>query len=245
MAERNDDNDPGRPAVPAAGGPKAPWGSHRRSGAKPAGKGTTRAATGAATDEATNVRRIRAEEGEANQLGFRDDTVIDPETPIEERPRSHKRKPPPEPEPEPLRNIIPPDGAVAGLLLSLAEGMFAAAWGPEGRFTPKERAIIEPPLGRIIARMSPGDAAKFASFADPIFLASGLLIYGMRIWTVQQSRVPNRQGEPGPPDRSVPVVQGVPVSGPVPGQQHQPAEHKDVAANGTDKAAIAAEWGRL
>lgn len=248
MAEGNNGNDPGGPTVAAPAADAAPWRKNRRAREESASQGAAPARPRAATNEATNVRRIRAEEspeGLDNVLGYRDDTVVDPAVPVSERPRSHRRKAAePEPTPTTAAPIIPPDGAIAGLLLGLAEGMFAAAWGPEGRFTPKERAIIEPPLGRIISRMSPGDAAKFASFADPIFLASGLLIYGMRVWTVQQQRVKSTP-QPSGPRADVPVVQGVPVAGSVPGQEHQPDEHKSVNGIGTDKAAIASEWGRL
>lgn len=117
--------------------------------------------------------------------------------------------------------------------------MFSAAWGDEARFTSKERAMIQPPLGRILSRMTPEDGAKFTAFADPVFLGAGLLIWGVRVWTLQQRAVrPTPQtGRP-----SGPVVQGIP-------ENEMRTEHAPASPTGNGSAnvnpQIASEWGNI
>jgi len=91
----------------------------------------------------------------------------------------------------------------------MIEGLTTAAWGEDARFTANERKLIQPPFGRILQRMSPDDAGKFTALADPVLLGTGLLIWGMRIWTMQQRAV---RPTPTPIRPSGPVIQGMPES---------------------------------
>lgn len=248
MAEGHDDNDSVRRPVKAVG-PRAPtripWGSDRRTGQGATSKGASPAPAPAANDEAANLRRVRAEESSpepvAHELGFRDTTVMGPEVPPSERPKSHKRKVVSQEEPKaPVAPVFNPD--LASLLLGLAEGMFTAAWGDEARFTPSERRMIGEPLDRIMKRMDPGDAARFAAFSDPVFLGAGLLIWGMRIWTMQQRA--DRQNPGSTQTRHTgPVVQGMPADQIV--TNHEPTGESGTNGSANVAPHIAAEWGSI
>lgn len=55
------------------------------------------------------------------------------------------------------------------------------AIGPKAAMLPEERRQIEPPLGRILARLSPQAATLVATFADPLMLGVGIVAYVTRV----------------------------------------------------------------
>lgn len=251
MAEGYDGNDSGRGSGPSVvPTPKGRALADRRARERERAQGTATPTATPTVNEASNVRRIRSEESPpevANELGFRDTTVMADDVPPSERPKSHKRKVVSQ-EPEPKAPPIPFDPNLSNLLLGLAQGMFTAAWGPDAAFTAKERELIQPPLARLMQRLSPEDGARFSAMADPVFLAAGLLIWGMRIWTMQQKAV-----KPAPATASRPtgpVVQGMPSTESMVGHSadqivttHEPASERNGTA--TVHPDIAANWGTI
>lgn len=77
------------------------------------------------------------------------------------------------------------DAAATKLLLTMVQAMTVAQLGPDAAFTSQERGLIEPPLTRILARMSPSSAKMFSAVADPILLCTGLLMWGTRVFAKQ------------------------------------------------------------
>lgn len=72
-------------------------------------------------------------------------------------------------------------GAVSGLL-DIAEGFLVPQLGAVARFQPQERALIVPALAGIIDRMTPEMAERFRGVADPVLLAVGLGMWGLRVY---------------------------------------------------------------
>lgn len=70
------------------------------------------------------------------------------------------------------------------LMLDLAARSFA---GPDAAMTSYERAMIEPPLGRILARHS-AVSDRLASLADPLALVIGVAMWGGRVFDLAQRR---------------------------------------------------------
>jgi len=86
----------------------------------------------------------------------------------------------------------------AAALLAITEGGLMMAIGPRAAMLPEERGKIEPPLGRILARMSPQAATLVASFADPLMLGVAVVAYVSRI-TREDAPKP-RPGAPTAPN---------------------------------------------
>jgi hypothetical protein len=102
----------------------------------------------------------------------------------------------------------------ADVLLTITDGMTATLIGPECVMLSNEREMIEPPLSRILERLDPLASALIEKYTDPIMLAMGLAMWGLRIWQVQSARIeaqkkpkPNRL-EPMPTPQAQPVSHG-------------------------------------
>lgn len=98
-------------------------------------------------------------------------------------------------------------GAVDGLL-SIAEGFLVPQLGPAARFAPQERALIVPSLAGIIDRMTPDVAERFRNVADPLLLAVGLGMWGLRVYgsATRPQRPAQRPGIDRPESGSVTVT---------------------------------------
>lgn len=84
-------------------------------------------------------------------------------------------------------NAISDDAALAasvliGVLDSAAQAMVSA----DAALTLNERNLIEEPLARIMDRLSPEVTEKIQTFSDPILLAFGLGLWGMRLYKINQ-----------------------------------------------------------
>ena len=80
------------------------------------------------------------------------------------------------------------DAQASRLVMQLVESLAVQNLGEDVRLTTAERNLIEPPLGRIMARMSPQGAAAFAAFADPVLLLTGLFMWGGRLMAAREAR---------------------------------------------------------
>lgn len=63
----------------------------------------------------------------------------------------------------------------------MVDGLGQSLFGDQGGFQPVERALIEDPLARIIAKTDPAVMGKYADMLDPLLLGVGLVIYAARI----------------------------------------------------------------
>ena len=86
----------------------------------------------------------------------------------------------------------------AAMLVGALDGMAQAVVDPEAGLTAQERDLIEPPLGRILDRLSPEMAEKIAILGDPVLLAFGLGLWSLRLIRLQQAKKPERKAEPAP-----------------------------------------------
>lgn len=107
-----------------------------------------------------------------------------PESPRPTERKSHRSKADSQVSPVQEAPLFVNDLNVAGILVTLVEGMVVPAIGEKAKFRPDERKLIEPSLGRIMARMSPSAAGHFTALADPILLGTGLLLWGFRVFSV-------------------------------------------------------------
>lgn len=81
---------------------------------------------------------------------------------------------------------------VVTTLLDLVQLAAMATVGPHAALNPIERGMVEPAAVRILARMDDAAVARYGALADPIVLAMGLGLWGMRIVAAQRQR----QAEP-------------------------------------------------
>lgn len=99
------------------------------------------------------------------------------------------------------------------VLLTIFDGLAGLSFGEGARMEPHERAIIEEPMARIMARMDPGTSAAIERWTDPILLIFGFASWGVRVYMdlAEQSgsdddetgwgRGPETEPEPPPPSR--------------------------------------------
>lgn len=106
------------------------------------------------------------------------------------------------------------DKAAVSALLDIVDAMTSAQLGDRAKFNARERGLIEPSLTRIVARMTPDAAAKFSQLADPLMLATGLLLWGVRVFGGDRSSEGTR---PPTPLRPQPVPREAPAEPRVPG----------------------------
>lgn len=85
-----------------------------------------------------------------------------------------------------------------GILCAILDGTAKNLLGEAAGFTAEERAMIEPPLVRILSRMDPAVLEKLATLSDPVMLLSGFGMWGMRLLTIQRS--PRSEESPAPAD---------------------------------------------
>lgn len=143
------------------------------------------------------------------------------------------------------------DTQAAGALLALAEGGLVMAVGPEAALNDYERTMIEPPLGRMLARMAPESAARVAAFADPITLLVGIGAYVSRVFMTRDRNARTESGPRRPAARptTTPGAQPAPVRpGVVVVPNGPPADSVAAATNGAitrDDLEIGRELGGI
>jgi hypothetical protein len=69
----------------------------------------------------------------------------------------------------------------ASVVVDMVDGLGQSLFGDQGGFQPVERALIEDPLARIIAKTDPAVMGKYADLLDPLLLGVGLVLYASRI----------------------------------------------------------------
>lgn len=101
-------------------------------------------------------------------------------------------------------------GQETATLICETISLMATSLHPEAGLQPVERALIEPPLGRMLERASPEALARYTGIVDPVLVGVGLALYAARIQklvkpaapTLRQSMVPTPNTDPRP----VPVL---------------------------------------
>ncbi len=92
-------------------------------------------------------------------------------------------------------------GAVAMLLL-LLDGVGMMAFGDYARLNGTEKAMLEEPLTRMLAKVSPNSLNLIGKYSDPVLLMMGLLAWISRVTTERKRREeaqkPAVQNEPQP-----------------------------------------------
>lgn len=94
-------------------------------------------------------------------------------------------------------------------VLGMADFAALMLAGPGAGITPDERAMVEPAAVRMLARMSPAAVARYGGLMDPLALAIGLGMWGMRVASIASERASQRANvaatvqEP-PPDPGAP-----------------------------------------
>lgn len=79
---------------------------------------------------------------------------------------------------------------MAGFATAMLDGVAVTMLGPDAKLNMMEHSLIDAPLNRILARMTPEDAEKMGHLMDPIMLGCGLFFWGMRIWTEKPKQRP-------------------------------------------------------
>lgn len=92
------------------------------------------------------------------------------------------------------------------VILTIVDGMIQTLLYPECAMTADERAMIEPPLYRILERLDPGLSSTMEKFTDPVMLGMGLVMWGLRIFQVvsdKNAEKPRPQPQKAQPTKPV------------------------------------------
>ena len=76
------------------------------------------------------------------------------------------------------------------VLIGIIDGLATSMIGEDAKMTPSERDLIQAPLARIIGRMDATSLAVVSQWADPIMLAVGLSVWGLRIAVLAKAKEP-------------------------------------------------------
>ena len=93
-------------------------------------------------------------------------------------------------------------GAQAAMLLLMLDSLAASTAGDEARLNAYERALIEPALVRVMARMDEQRAAMIQKYADPVMILAGTSLWLVRMRQISKERNSRRDDNlpPRPPD---------------------------------------------
>jgi len=100
-------------------------------------------------------------------------------------------------------------------LLTILDGAIGISLGPECQMTADEKAMINEPLARIMARMTPETSEIIDRYTDPILLAFGFIMWGSRVFFVLQRQANEAKPKlvkPQPeynPAKPIPIFQSV------------------------------------
>ncbi len=75
------------------------------------------------------------------------------------------------------------------VMLTMFDGLISMSLGEECRFTDQERALIEPPLQRMLLRLDPAITGAIEKYTDPLLIVMGLISWGARVWNIQMLKM--------------------------------------------------------
>ena len=75
--------------------------------------------------------------------------------------------------------------------------------GPDATLAEHERALIEPALTRVIDRASPEALERLSAISDPVMIAVGVGLWGMRVLSTRLPKEPKRRTEKRSPEQPV------------------------------------------
>lgn len=116
------------------------------------------------------------------------------------------------------------------LIEVLNMGAVAVSGTPSAVMQPGEQAKVEPPLTRILARMDTQAVETFQKFADPIALAMGLGMWGVRVASIAAMQRQAQAVTTGRPPRPQTRPQAAPPPAPNPAPTHGDAPTEQPAA---------------
>lgn len=122
---------------------------------------------------ATNPASGNADEFETETTGFQAFQVAVEESPKRAIPKTER-----------ARNTQAASD-MAGFATAMLDGVAVTMLGPDAKLNMMEHSLIDAPLNRILARMTPEDAEKMGHLIDPIMLGCGLFFWGMRVWSLK------------------------------------------------------------
>ena len=82
-------------------------------------------------------------------------------------------------------------GGSAALLIMLLDGIGMLALGDYAKMNNAEKNMIEEPLKRILAKVSPGSLQMIGKYGDPVMLSMGLLAWVSRVTMESRKRKEN------------------------------------------------------
>jgi hypothetical protein len=96
------------------------------------------------------------------------------------------------PKPKPVIQAIseaPASHSLHAQLLIASGNMVVITWlGTECAMEKREAEMLEPPVGRLLARLSPADSEKLSTFIDPLVILIALGTWGNRIIRIQRAK---------------------------------------------------------
>lgn len=92
-----------------------------------------------------------------------------------------------------------PDAQTSAIVLSMLDGLVVSQLGLGAAMQEHERAMIEPPLTRMLGRMTPDQRAAVERYSDPVMMLWGLAVYGSRVYRLAADRAAVAD-EPAPMD---------------------------------------------
>lgn len=97
----------------------------------------------------------------------------------------------------------------ATMLLLLLNGVGMMAFGDYARLNDTERAMIEEPLTRILAKVSPASLNLIGKYSDPVLLTMGLLAWFSRV-SMESKRRKEATAKPEPKEPTPEVLTPAP-----------------------------------
>jgi len=77
---------------------------------------------------------------------------------------------------------------IASYIVALVDGLVKANVDESAAMTKEERELIEPPLSRLLTKLSPEMQEAIQTFSDPVILISGLISYGSRVTAIYNEK---------------------------------------------------------
>jgi hypothetical protein len=103
--------------------------------------------------------------------------------------------------------------ALAAILLTVCDGFIISNYGDMARMTQVEKAMIEPPLTRVLGRLDVAANDALNKYLDPVLLALGFLAWGMRINRIAKENTPHKDS-PKEPEPARPMQRPEPSRNP-------------------------------
>lgn len=129
-----------------------------------------------------------------------------------------------------------PDAQTSAIVLSMLDGLVVSQLGLGAAMQEHERAMIEPPLTRMLGRMTPDQRAAVERYSDPVMMLWGLAVYGSRVYRIAADRgaavddpapmdlKPAAEPAPATPARAPIIIGAAPSSGDLGADTAAPAD---------------------